>query len=782
MMQPGKRFLINRRQFLTANSALGVFFLLQGVPLQTFAGKQSGKRALEFRHFPNALYAFVWRNWGLVPLERMAATVAANPRQLEEIARFMGLPPAPEVTDEQWQRSYLTVVRRNWHLLPNDQLQTLMGWDEAQMDFTLKEDDFFYIKLGSLKPECSPVRYQQLAKIPEEVKRQFSRLLRQAFPKGLPKVQMPYFHFIKELSAPFKAERMPGEPASTAGFTPRLTYPYFALFGDPLLNTSIDSYPDAYLQRLAASGVDSIWMHIVLSKLTPFPWDPSISEHWEQRLKNLQRLSDRARAHGIGIYLYLNEPRHQPEAFYKKYPGLRGQGTALCTSHPEVQRYLENAIAQIVEHAPSIAGFFSITASENPTNCWSHGQGGACARCGPAGPGTVIAALNNTYIQGIRRGYETALAAGKVATRPQLIIWDWGWREDWAGAIIPNLVTTGSLLMSVSEWELDIERGGVRSKVGEYAISAVGPGPRAKRHWKLAKEHGLRTMAKIQVNNSWEIGAVPYIPALYNVAGHIDRLRTEGVSGLMLGWTLGGFPSPNLEVVALMGNDKNLPAADAVRLVAERRFGAAASVITHAWKQFSEAFSKFPYHISVVYTAPLQVGPANLLWQAPTGYKATMVGLPYDDINSWRSIYPQEVFTRLLQELGDAFAGIVQQVEKASEKIALSPEEQQAVFSECQIIETISIHYRSIANQVEFTVLRNGLTEAATDRRNIKARLAALLKQEAVLAGRMAALQISDPRLGFEASNHYFYTPADLYEKVLNCQYLLEHWLPTVPE
>lgn len=784
MKQPGSRFPINRRQFIATNSALGIFFLL-GVPALPAAGKEAGKKALGFKHFPNALYAFVWRNWGLVPLERMADVVGATTRQLEAIARFMGLQPAPEVTDDQWQRSYLTVIRRNWHLLPDTQLQALLGWDAAQMDFTLKEDDFFYIKLGSLKPECAPVYYKELAEIPAAAKQRFSRLLQSAFPKGLPRTQMPYFHFVKELSAPFKTAQTPVADRAAAGFNPRLTYPYFALFGDPLLDTSIDSYPDAYLDRLAASGVESIWMHIVLSKLTPFPWDPSISQHWEQRLGSLKKLSERARAHGIGIYLYLNEPRHQPEAFYKKHPGLRGQGTSLCTSHPEVQEYLENAIAQIVTHAPLIAGFFSITASENPTNCWSHGQGKACPRCGPAGAGAVIAALNNTYNRGIRRGYEAALAAGTLkagAVQPQLIIWDWGWHNEWAAAIISGLTTAGSMLMSVSEWELDIERGGIKSKVGEYSVSAIGPGPRAKRHWKIAREHGLRTMAKIQANNSWEIGAVPYIPALYNVAAHIERLRNEGVAGLMLGWTVGGYPSPNLEVVALMGNDKDLSAADAVQQVALRRFGAAAPAITKAWRAFSGEFSKFPYHVGVLYMAPLQVGPANLLWSAPTGYRATMVGLPYDDINAWRSIYPVEVFTGLLRETGTSFAGIVHQLNDETGKIKLTKTERKAVLSECTIIEAISIHYRSIANQAEFIMLRDRLTGDGADRRKMKNRLADLLLQEAGLAGRLAALQVSDSRLGFEASNQYFYTPPDLYEKILNCRELLEEWLPSVPD
>ncbi len=773
---------LNRRQFIAANAALSGLLLLDQLPLlaRSVCTVQTGKAALQVNHFPNALYAFVWRNWGLVPLKRMANTVGATPAQLQSIASFMGLGHAAPVTADQWERSYLTVIRRNWHLLPIEQLQALLGWDAQKLEFTLKEDDFFYIKLGSLKPECSSVKYSELATLSPEDKQSFMTLLKTTFPAGLPTEQMPYFSFVKELSASVGNMPVKSTGSIQTGFNPRIAYPYFALFGDPLLDPEIDSYPDEYLERLAASGVDSIWMHVVLSKLTPFPWDPSISTLWEQRLANLKALTERVRKHGIGIYLYLNEPRHQPEAFFEKYPDLRGQGTALCTSHPAVQRYLEDSITLIIEQAPQLAGFFSITASENPTHCWSHGQGDQCPRCGQLGPEKVISTLNNLYNRGISRGHTSAAASGKLDVmdvHPKLIIWDWGWRDGWATGIIPELTTDYTLLMSVSEWELEIERGGVKSKVGEYSISAIGPGPRARNHWEIAKDYGLKTMAKIQANNSWEIGAVPYIPAVYNVAKHIEHLRNEGIEGIMLSWTLGGYPSPNLEVVSLMGSDRNLPADDAIRTVAMRRFGSAADAIVSAWQDFSMHFSKFPYHIGVVYNAPLQCGPSNLLWREPTGYKATMVGLPYDDVTSWRSIYSPAVFAGLLRELGMAFGEIIHQLDNDCIKLGLNQVEQKAVLLERNIIETISIHYQSIANQVDFIELRDELSSMESDRSAIKQKLSKVLNHEMVLARRMAALQISDSRLGYEASNQYFYTSADLYEKVLNCQDLLNNWL-----
>src|SRR5690606_17733238 len=116
-----------------------------------------------------------------------------------------------------------------------------------------------------------------------------------------------------------------------------------------------------------------------------------------------------------------------------------------------------------------------------------------------------------------------------------------------------------------SEWDLPINRGGVPGKVGEYSISAVGPGPRAKRHWAIARQHGLKIVAKIQAGTTWECGGVPYVPALENVAQHAVNLREEKVGGLMTGWTLGGYPgSPNLEVVSIIGSDPQISVRTAI--------------------------------------------------------------------------------------------------------------------------------------------------------------------------------------------------------------------------
>ena len=53
-----------------------------------------------------------------------------------------------------------------------------------------------------------------------------------------------------------------------------------------------------------------------------------------------------------------------------------------------------------------------------------------------------------------------------------------------------------------------------------------------------------------------------------------------------------------------------------------------------------------------------------------------------------------------------------------------------------------------------------------------------IVRAEIALARRLHAIQSRDSRIGFEASNEYYYVPVDLAEKVINCQDLLNRWLP----
>ena len=103
-------------------------------------------------------------------------------------------------------------------------------------------------------------------------------------------------------------------------------------------------------------------------------------------------------------------------------------------------------------------------------------------------------------------------------------------------------------LLSVSEWDKPIDRGGHPTTVGEYSISVVGPGERALGNWGMARDRGLPTFAKVQWSCTWEISAVPYIPVPNLILEHCENLLKSGIKGLMASWTEGGYPSPNFDV------------------------------------------------------------------------------------------------------------------------------------------------------------------------------------------------------------------------------------------
>jgi len=774
----------NRRQFLQTAVAATLGLTASGcISTQSESGKTYSPQALErlphgpqppaveFPHFPTRVHAFVWRNWDLVPLARLAGVLGVTTSAVAELGAAMGLGKPPIIAPDIRKRAYITMIRRNWHLLPYPQLLLLLDWTPEELAFTLREDDFLYIKLGSLKPACEPLAWIERDERIREQERWIARTITEQMGSSWRRPAQPLFQFVQELSRPTPA------PACNRTELLRFCYSYFALYGDPLLEPDLNPYPDGYLARLAAAGVNGVWMQAILYKLARFPWQPELSARYEERLRNLGRLAARARRHGISLFLYLNEPRAMPQDFFRNHSDLKGVSegdhATLCISHPDAKRYLVDAIASICRQAPDLGGFFTITASENLTNCWSHGQGNNCPRCREAGPARIIAATNGLFQQGIDQSGGTQ----------RLLAWDWGWADGWAGEIIQQLPAKATL-MSVSEWDLPIERGGVKTQVGEYSLSAVGPGPRAIRHWALARARGLKVAAKIQAANSWELSAVPYVPAVLNTARHAANLREQSVTEIMLGWTLGGFPSPNLEAVKEILEDQDYAPAErekrltrALETVAHRRYGAhLAPAVVKAWQQCSQAYAEFPFHISVVYQAPLQFGPANLLFAKPTSYAATMVGFAYDDLNSWHGPYPPGVFATQLCKVADGFAEAAQGLRAT---LAIGKGEQvKAAGLEAGVMSACALHWRSVAQQTRFILARVAAEKQAPTASEIE-NMRRILDEETRAAVELHGLQMADSRLGFEASNHYFYVPLDLAEKVINCQWLKERWLPS---
>jgi len=837
------------------------------VAFGAFAGAQSDPEP----HFPDALHQFIWRNWELAGLDRMAEVAGCRPEDLRAIGESMGLGPKPELSADQLRRIYISVIRQNWYLLPNEQIIQLLGWTPERFEFALKEDDFLAIKLGP-KVDCPKLVYAEPNDEAKQKAASIREVVRGRLGSELDEPGEPAFRFVERLSDTHhpsrrndsakaaadqvdlstgwsvggegevhpkmverlstylheamkaqvdpKAERaltlridpklgqgkerfvvtvepdrvevaangetalgqaigwvqdqmeFHGGPFLDQGRTerearsdPRFLYSYFALYGDPLMEPDIDPFPDGYLDRLRRVGVNGVWMQCVLSEMAPAKDFPEFGEGSETRLANLAKLIERVNSHGMKIYLYINEPRTRPAEFFKGREETRGaeqgDGFAMCAADQKVRDWIADSLTHIFERAPGLGGVFSITMSENPTNCFSHGRQTTCPRCSGReiwdGVGDVLEAIH----RGVRRASQTA----------EVIAWDWGWTEPLATNLIPRL-PKDSRFQSVSEWSIPIERGGVKAVTGEYSISVVGPGPRATAHWALADKAGVATMSKCQFNNTWELSATPYIPALNLVARHGANLAKAGVSGLQESWTLGGYPSPNLEAIKEIAFGTGDPVdVDAVlKRVANNRYGeAAAPKALEAWKAYSDAFEEFPYGVAI-YIIPAQHGPANLLRVRPSGRPSGMILFPQDNYKSWAGAYPPEVAR-------DQFAKVAEGWERAlplfREIVDLTPAARRDVAAfDLAIAETCAIHFRSVANQFAFYILRDAPADDAN-----RAKMRELVVHERELAQRLYGLALRHSALGYEASNHYYYRPADLAEKILNCEHILNNEL-----
>jgi len=99
---------------------------------------------------------------------------------------------------------------------------------------------------------------------------------------------------------------------------------------------------------------------------------------------------------------------------------------------------------------------------------------------------------------------------------------------------------------------------------------------------------------------------------------------------------------------------------------------------------------------------------------------------------------------------------------------------------EIDIARTVSIHMKSVSNQARFILLRDKLSkqENCTPASYVTDELERVITDEEELAKELYNIQLHDSRIGFEASNQYYYIPVDLVEKVLNCRHLTDTWLP----
>lgn len=728
--------------------------------------KVSEKQAIQYSYFPTTWQAVVWRNWGYVEVARIAKALDTSVQNIRDAAKELGL-DAEIVVDEVWKkRGYLTIIRNNWHLCSYEQIQMLLGITAEELAFILKEDDFMWVKLGELKPQVDEPKYEPLN---EEQKKQTEEIAKMVCDKFAwsDKQTDNGFAFLEEFYRPLDMNEIE-EVAIAENESLRMAYPYFALYGDTLLDDSVDLLPDRLLHEYAKAGINGIWMQGLLYQLVEFPFCPSMSKGWEKRIGNLKRMAQKAARFGVRIYLYFNEPRAMSEKFFEEYSHLRGEKEgdfyAMCTSTKEVQDYLYSGMKKLFSMVPELGGFFTITMSENLTNCYSRsylaekeGIGDiSCPRCRERKPWEVVAEVNNLLAKGAHDGNPNAKA----------IAWTWGWHDVWADKVVP-LLTEGQIVQCTSEEALEFCIGGVEGQVLDYTMSLCGPGEKAKKMWKVAREHGMQMSAKVQINNTWEMSVVPYIPVLDKVETHIKQLKEQGIQHLQVSWTLGGCPSPNLRLASWLMEDKGSLKDYLIDWLGENL----AEGVFAAQQRLSDAFSHYPFYIGTLYYGPQNFGPMASFFLEKTGYRASMVGYPYDDIEWWSGIYPKDVYE-------DEYRQLVEGWREGLADLLVYGGLNKDLDEMILMAKVVLCQYESAYHHIQFVNRRDtmlgGDAVSPEEKMALQREMLRIVREEMETVQTLIDLRLQDSRIGFESSNHYFYTLQDLKEKMINLAYCEE--------
>ena len=684
----------------------------------------------------------IFRNYGTAKNNLIGKVIGLSDKEVVFNAEKMGIGGIKY--EPLWkEKGFVTVIRSNWDILSPKDIATLLEISENDLKKLLVEYDFLDIKLGK-QPKLQDVSYSPLTEEQEKITLKVRKIVEENFIKR----NMRPFDFFADYVEPYYIK------GRNRVITDRFASSYCARFSGALLDDELSDYPEEYLKKLAATGTNGIWLHDTLRNLAEFPFDKSLSKDYKIRVENLKKLTERCERYGIKVYLYLNEPRSLPESFFVKYPYLKGQraddGTyCLCTSKREVKEYLYNAVKSLAESVPKLYAVMTITMSENPSHCYSRPWNGAekiatdCPNCKDRKPQEIVAEINNIIARALKVGNG----------RTKLIANVWGW-ANYAGKDKREVFETIDLLdkdidvLCVSEYSKEFIRGGVKGIVDDYSISVVGPSAFAERVLTYAKTKGHNIWAKVQMNNSWECSAVPYLPVFGLMTEHVKRLKKLGITGLMLGWSLGGYVGGVLPLVNSICENDNFDEEDWYKAV----YGNNAGIIKKAVKLFDNAFLNYPFSVDVIYFGAHNLGCGNLWSFEKQNRDSTMVCFTFDDVNKWTAPYGVDGYIGLMSELCKEWEKGLKLLEHTDGNKASKE------FIRCA--NAAYIHFKSALNLAIFSANK-------ANRKANAAKLKDCLKSELELTKQLYSIICENAEIGFEMTNHYYYNENLLLEKIL---------------
>lgn len=409
--------------------------------------------------------------------------------------------------------------------------------------------------------------------------------------------------------------------------------PYSNFYVDETLHAA-EAYTQDYMTQLAGAGFNAVWVHAYLREVAATKEFPELGRNSEAHLRSLAAVIQRGAQAGVRVFLYMQPPMGMPvnDPFWQRHPEARGvtqgkgakQTSAMCTSEPKVRAFLYEAAQNLSHRLPELGGVILITASEYLAHCYSHfptepdceffpdkTETLECPRCAQRQPREIIADV----IGSIHDGFQ---AAGNGA---QVIAWNWSWsmyEKDPQEEIVQTLPGDVTLMAG-------FERGGSKVILGkrrvidEYALSYPGPSERFVATVEAARRRGMRTIAKLQIDTSHELGVVPNIPVIGNLYEKAQAMRRLGVTSYMGCWNFGNMLTANTAAfTSFMTAEQLPPRTQALEQFARTYFpGCNPTDVLTAWERFADAMDHYPFCIPFLYKAPMTFAVVQPIEPAP---------------------------------------------------------------------------------------------------------------------------------------------------------------------
>jgi hypothetical protein len=532
-----------------------------------------------------------------------------------------------------------------------------------------------------------------------------------------------------------------------------------------------DFYPDEYLNKLAHCGMNGVWVAGLVSRLVASKTLPELGPP-EHRLDRLKKLIERAGRYGIGVYFFCVEPRamtadHPVFAAHPEIRGaLAGGVQCLCVSTPLVREYIRETMASLFAEAQGLAGVINIYKGERTTTCWTSDKlAESCPRCRRRTPVEVLAEDLNCYMEGIRRSSRT----GRFLA--------WGYSGNRASDFRPFIEKLNPEVAWLGNFEHDGEKmvHGRRVGVHEYSLSAVGPSDAFATVARALAEARRAACAKLQVGNSYELSAVPYVPVPGVVYDKLEATRKLGVRGAMMSWIIGGYPSMQLKVAGEASFAPMRSRQETLRRTAAVTWGPAeAERVAKAWDLFGEAFHLYLCAIEVFYFGPIARCPGYLLHLEKEaeiarpynwGLTRDRVKQPYEDkVSRWVGPYTAKEIIASFREMAEKWSeGLALLRQSLARTKGSGP-----LAREYGVAAAARLQFLSMANVMEFYSARDRLTEvAAGEQRALVRRMREVAEDDSRLAREMTPYAERDCLVGFESEIYdYSFSPRLLAEKI----------------